>query len=862
MKMSSMVHACTAVLLTLLAWPGMGLAADTSLKACWRFDEGKGEVAGDSSNNGNDGRVTGPTWAKGISGSALRFDGDDDYVDIGSGRGIGLGGGDFSISVWVNVSDISSNRPIIANKNIPDNTAGYALFANKHGFYVLKLGSGTKSKYVASRASSVRLGVWQHLVVTRAGSTLKLYLDGAQQATTTGASYSLTAGDNYIGKDSAGSYFSGTLDEVHVYDRPLTPAEIKGEFEQLASEAAAPSGKKPGLALGKPGNRPDRLVTITGWRNEELITECSTDAGKTWRSATIYRGVTIDEWRTCRHASWNQGAIKGRIPVGLARCLWNYFFDVAMPTDTAMFRLRKPGDGSVVLEKSVDLSGAKDVFVIDRRNIAELAGGELPPPWKLKPGDKKKPVVASVYCSADDPATPPLVLKPNLKGWHRIYVGMEPYPVFQFYLSKEEIAYSIPAYVGDPNKGGRAHYMQEFYLKSADLTGQDVCLALGGARHWRDASVRHIRFVPMTSEEIAHFHDVRKLAEAKGRAFVGYVEPVSPACNQPDTLTLRDHLRNEMRLNKDRGSTEVYVHVIRVGMKAWYHSDVVKRHDATREEHNSWGKYTLWMKQGDPLAVALEEGRTVGLKVFADMGMTQTGIGAGPEYEVLTEPFGKEHPECIAPGARQYLDYRKALVRDYVVSIARELLTKYDLDGINLDFARWGYNKAYDEASLVDVVQRIHKARQEAQIKWGHPVKIATRIPSYLYGGDKDWEKKLYGGDHPWFVAALKTWAQNGWIDRVMPCVDWSKVDKLSMQRYVAAVAGTKVEVWGDLYGPLHTGRPRSYYLDAARRWAKEGMDGGFFIYERNRPTEYERINWMLRLIDFPKVKVEPYGPE
>jgi len=78
---------------------------------------------------------------------------------------------------------------------------------------------------------------------------------------------------------------------------------------------------------------------------------------------------------------------------------------------------------------------------------------------------------------------------------------------------------------------------------------------------------------------------------------------------------------------------------------------------------------------------------------------------------------------------------------------------------------------------------------------------------------------------------------------------------ELSLDRYRAAIAGTRVELWGDLYGG--GGRPRCLFLDAARRWVNEGLDGGFFFYTVCRPTEFEQINWMLRLIDFPEVSVE-----
>ena len=643
----------------------------------------------------------------------------------------------------------------------------------------------------------------------------------------------------------------------------------------------------PLLTVGDPRGRPDRMIAIFGERPAELVGEYSTDGGKRWRAATIYVGAGVDEWRPCKYARWNKGAIDGRIPAGKQDCVWNYFFDVAMPANDVRLRLRS-ADGEIALERTVDLSGVREVFVIDRRNVVSLAGGKLPAPWALKPAKKKEPSADSIVCPADAPAAPALALRPNLKGWHRIYLGMEPYSALQFYLLREEIRYAVPDYLATPDKRGRDRFCQEFHVKSADMTGQDVCLALGGARYWREASVRHIRFVPMTPEEVAQYKAVRTLAETKGRPFAGYVEPVSPAYTEPKVLTLRDHIRNEMRLHKDRGCTEVYVHVIRLGIKAWYHSDVVEREafrskaemiEAGRKSaavfgpnvpsvegcikrigdrygydlSEAAGKWTAWMDQGDPLAVGIEEGRAVGLKVFADMGMGVTHLNDSPH---LTERTVQEHPEYIADN-KMFLDYKKPGVRDYAVAVARELLTKYDVDGINLDFGRWGYRRSYDEPSLVEVVRRVHEVRQDAAKKWGHPITVATRIPSYLQAGNADWEQASYGGEHAWFTAALKVWARNGWIDRVMPLVSYQKMGEFSMKRYAEAVAGTNVELWGDLYWQGYD-TSRSQHLNIARKWAAEGLNGGLFFYAHHRPTEFERINWMLRLIDFPGVRVEP----
>ena len=67
--------------MVLVVCTGVG-AADEGLVAEWHFDEGAGSVLADSSGNGNDGAIYGATWTEGVSGSALSFDGNGDYVEI------------------------------------------------------------------------------------------------------------------------------------------------------------------------------------------------------------------------------------------------------------------------------------------------------------------------------------------------------------------------------------------------------------------------------------------------------------------------------------------------------------------------------------------------------------------------------------------------------------------------------------------------------------------------------------------------------------------------------------------------------------------------------------------------------------
>jgi hypothetical protein len=614
------------------------------------------------------------------------------------------------------------------------------------------------------------------------------------------------------------------------------------------------AGNAQQVVLGSPADRPDRLVTITGPHQTDLVAEYSVDRGSTWHPATIYPGTTGDHWLTSNPDVWNRAAIEGRMPADQRPCLWNHFFDLPLPLDLATLRLRKreASGGPVVLQQTVDLKPARDVVMIDRRNVAALCGGTLPDGWNLATPGKKPSVGPSIHCAITDAIQKQptcLTLQPKLKGWYRIYLGTETYGTCSVWLSKTNARYEFPKHSNDDPWGLEPRMLREYYLCSADMTGQDLCISPGGARKWFDVWVHHVRFVPMTPQEIAQFQQARELAKTKGRPFAGYVEPVTPGSfPQPESFTLREHLRNEMKLNEIRGSTDAYVHVIRIGSKAWYHSDLVER-------FMEWGPtWPRWMREGDPMAVAVEEGHKVGLRVFADVGMNSPYYNWGKDYSMLTERFARDHPEYVLPSYTLCFDYRKPPVQNYVTSILRELLTKYDLDGVNLDFGRWGYQAAYDVPSLVAVLKQIDRDRQAAAKRLGHPVLISARIDYEL--------PPAKAAANPVFLRALTAWAHAGQIDRIMVNTDnfdFVPIAAVRWAPYLDAIKGTQTKLWGDLYlGTLCKGGSPAKDFEIARSWAQQGLDGGFFYYTPPRPTMWEQINWRLRLVDFPNVKVDP----
>ncbi|MCD6165610.1 hypothetical protein J7K19_02730, partial [bacterium] len=90
------------------SWFGAGgsIPEDTftrGLVAYWSFDEGTGNIAYDISGNGNNCTIYGAKWTKGKYGSALQFDGVDDYVEVPHSVSLNITDA-ITIEAWINTS--------------------------------------------------------------------------------------------------------------------------------------------------------------------------------------------------------------------------------------------------------------------------------------------------------------------------------------------------------------------------------------------------------------------------------------------------------------------------------------------------------------------------------------------------------------------------------------------------------------------------------------------------------------------------------------------------------------------------------------------------------------------------------------
>ena len=90
--------------------------ASADLVARWRFDENSGDVAHDTSGNGHDGTINGgANWVPGVGGSALEFDGTDDYV--GTGESLLTNMSEFTVAFWVSAGNPDAGRIGLVGQN-------------------------------------------------------------------------------------------------------------------------------------------------------------------------------------------------------------------------------------------------------------------------------------------------------------------------------------------------------------------------------------------------------------------------------------------------------------------------------------------------------------------------------------------------------------------------------------------------------------------------------------------------------------------------------------------------------------------------------------------------------------------------
>ncbi|MFH1127092.1 MAG: DUF2341 domain-containing protein, partial [archaeon] len=213
------------------------IKVEKNLVGSWHFSENAGTTAKDSSGNGNDAVLPSapsqPQWTGGIVGNALKFDGIDDYVDIGNPSSLQLTGA-ITLEAWVKWN--GTENPYFVTKTGDSTHRSYDLSGNVDGTVEFRVGGTSCNIIQSSGGLVVPADEWIHLAgVYEPSGYIRLYVDGsiAKENTTSVPSSQCENGLNwFIGAREGNQGFSnGTIDEVRIYNRTLSPDEIRAHYE-------------------------------------------------------------------------------------------------------------------------------------------------------------------------------------------------------------------------------------------------------------------------------------------------------------------------------------------------------------------------------------------------------------------------------------------------------------------------------------------------------------------------------------------------------------------------------------------------------------------------------------------------------
>jgi hypothetical protein len=235
MLMSATLNQYNPKRLKIISWIGGGevtrkgsTSVGTVIIYC--FNEGSGNLVSDSSGNSYTGDIIdSPQWVAGKSGTALQFDGVNDYVNITTISEIRNA---ITIEAWIKPDNLAEDDAIIMKPHISDATpkSMYFLGIGKSNALRFSIATNNNRYFVDSAANSLQAGVWQHVAGVYDGLQMKVYVNGVPGNPTpiTG-----TIDTNLMpvwiarGKvNGATNQFKGTIDHVRIYSRALNSSEI------------------------------------------------------------------------------------------------------------------------------------------------------------------------------------------------------------------------------------------------------------------------------------------------------------------------------------------------------------------------------------------------------------------------------------------------------------------------------------------------------------------------------------------------------------------------------------------------------------------------------------------------------------
>lgn len=268
----------------------------------WTFDgpdlSFTSNTATDRSGKNNTGTLVGVATSTarvpGVLGQGLNLGGSNSYVNIPNSASLSICGSDCGFSAWIYPRTFASYRVVIDNTNrsimfaINSTTGGYVEFG------------GTVANGFLNFSPAFTLNEWQHVVVTRSGSTVYVYRNGVLNSTltdrtgSTNATNAFLIGENVSG---GGSDWDGYVDDFKIYNRHIQASEAKALYNLGRSKFQASQNTKKtsglvGLWSFDGADLTDKIYDRSSTANHGYLYNAATTSSKV--SGAIGQGITLD----------------------------------------------------------------------------------------------------------------------------------------------------------------------------------------------------------------------------------------------------------------------------------------------------------------------------------------------------------------------------------------------------------------------------------------------------------------------------------------------------------------------------------------------------------------------------------------
>jgi hypothetical protein len=261
-----------------------------------------------------------------------------------------------------------------------------------------------------------------------------------------------------------------------------------------------------------------------------------------------------------------------------------------------------------------------------------------------------------------------------------------------------------------------------------------------------------------------------------------------------------------------------------------------------RERNAAENLRGLIENHGGPITLLAKLCRAAGMKFFPSLRMNEHynmevdsasyGRLRRERPELLIGRVGEQIPaDTLLHGIRTGLDYTHPDVRAFMTGIIFELIERFDIDGIELDFMRhpafFRSEEAYANRYLVtDLIQRVRDRISKIASSTGRQIELAVRTPPTL-------------ADSARIGLDAESWVKEGLVDLVIAGGGFIPFET-PIAEFVDAAAGTKCKILG-CFEALRPNLDEEVLRAIAARYWDAGASGLYFFNYFTLPNEWKR---------------------